>query len=413
MALFTQNPVTMIPPDQQSAGSTKGHAADLSSSSRSVKDPLAARLFAQSGSAVGSIQQQIDSIMGVLRSPIPQPDTYAVTDPNGNLIAWIGYNVVDNVVFQGGWFKQFYVGGTDAAHAVISSDAAGNVTINGATIILAGTGGTIVLDPSVPDITVTDLAGDIITIEPTRFTVFAVATNYQTRIENGVINVEDATTHKPAVQIAPDLVSMVGPAGSGTVLLQSLGDDGFVEVTGGSGAFDIKLDGTTGNISGQSVTVSDGTNVILLDPTSPVITVTSTTHLGRLGSGTVNVGDLSNVHARMDADTGSGGGSAGVYSTAGAHKATLEVLSGNGALCINGFTTQVVGPRLAAISAPSIATTTVTATAGAAYTATEQGMLNGIKTSTNQLNTDVVNLQTAVNDIRDRLKVGTGHGLTS
>ncbi len=407
MGLFTQDPVTMVPTDQQSAGSTKGHASDLTSTSRSVKDQIAARLFSQAGSAVASLQQQIDAIMQVLRAPVPQPATYAVTDPEGNLIAWLGYNVVDNEVYQGGWFKQFYVGGTDAAHAVISSDINGNVTINGATIKLIGTGGTILLDPSVPDIVITDLVGDVITLEPARFTVFALSTNYQTRIENGVITVEDATTHKPATQISPDVIGLVGPAGTSTIFIQSIGNDGFIEVLGGSGANDITLDGTTGDITATgSISGSSGAF-------SGVVVVSNASFFSRLGFGTVQAGSnaTGNIHARMDADGGSGGGSIYIFDTAGtSYLAGLDVVGGHGALCIGGIGQQVVGPRLAAISAPSISTTTIVATAGAAYTATEQGMLNSLKAAVNQLNADVISLQSTTNTTISRLQT---HGLTS
>lgn len=74
---------------------------------------------------------------------------------------------------------------------------------------------------------------------------------------------------------------------------------------------------------------------------------------------------------------------------------------------------QVVGPRLSAITAPSITTSTVTQTANATYAANEQAMLNSLKSSVNQLNSDVVSLQVAVNAIRTTLATGTGHGLTA
>lgn len=70
--------------------------------------------------------------------------------------------------------------------------------------------------------------------------------------------------------------------------------------------------------------------------------------------------------------------------------------------------TQVVGPRLTGVSAPSISTTTVTQTAAGTYGANEQAMLGSLKAAVNQLNTDVANLATAVNTIISRLQT---HGL--
>lgn len=74
---------------------------------------------------------------------------------------------------------------------------------------------------------------------------------------------------------------------------------------------------------------------------------------------------------------------------------------------------QVVGPRLAAIAAPTVTTTAVTLTAGGTYTANEQSMLASLKASVNQLNTDVANLEITVNLLRDALRIATGHGLTA
>ncbi len=206
-----------------------------------------------------------------------------------------------------------------------------------------------------------------------------------------------------SIVLDPSVPSIVLTGANGVITLD--GSDPSINVTSSSTSEVSSIDPVNGFMQ------TDGT--LTFQAISGVVTVSSASFLSRVGQGTVNVGDGTNIHARIDADSGSGGGSAGVYSTAGAHKATLEVIGGNGALCINGFTTQVVGPRLPAVTAPTINTTTITATAGATYTATEQGMLASLKAAVNQLNADVASLATAVNDIRARLAVGTGHGLTS
>lgn len=63
--------------------------------------------------------------------------------------------------------------------------------------------------------------------------------------------------------------------------------------------------------------------------------------------------------------------------------------------------TQVVGSRKAALTA---ATGAVVGTAGAAYTATEQGLINSLITLT-------TNLRTRVNELENRLASASGHGL--
>jgi hypothetical protein len=71
---------------------------------------------------------------------------------------------------------------------------------------------------------------------------------------------------------------------------------------------------------------------------------------------------------------------------------------------------QVVGAQLAAVTPPTPLTTSNTVlTAGATYTATEQSMINALKTAVGQLNADIFVLQTSINDLIARLVT---HGLT-
>ena len=159
MGLSTTTPVSLMNPKEQSAGAVKTQASNLTGNARNVQDAASQRLFGEAGAAVLSLQQQIDKIMGVLRGDIPQPSTLLITDPTGNPVAWLGYAIVNNVVYQGGWFKQFYIGGTDAANAVITTDINGNVTISGAEILLFGSSATIVLDPTLGIIQVVQTGG--------------------------------------------------------------------------------------------------------------------------------------------------------------------------------------------------------------------------------------------------------------
>jgi len=197
----------------------------------------------------------------------------------------------------------------------------------------------------------------------------------------------------------------------------------------GGTAFDnaplqIDVDGSL-SITNALITLTSAAGKIVIDPTIPSIVVTSTSTsdvssvdptngfvqtngvltfqalggaatvsngslLSRMAQGTYTVGDLTNVHARLDADGGSGGGSVNIFTTAAAFGAGLGVSGGNGALFINGVTTQVVGARKAGWTA---ATGTATRTTFATSTVTLSQLAEHVKA------------------LIDDLISGTGHGL--
>ncbi len=212
----------MIPASQQSAGSVNQTASRLNAGSRAVQDAAAQSMFQSTGGALSSLQDQIDNIMKVLRGPIPQPDAYSVADPHGNLIAWIGFNVFNNVVYEGGWFEQLYVGGTNPADAFLVASGT-SLTITDALIILNGPGGaTITLDPSVPSFVLDDGVAFSVTISP------AV----------GGVQVESTAggdvTHS---QITPSSVKIFNAAGLLNVSINSNSSihDGRLEIYGPGG----------------------------------------------------------------------------------------------------------------------------------------------------------------------------------
>lgn len=84
--------------------------------------------------AVG-LQQQVDQIVQGLAKQ-GSVTKVEVTDSDGGLIAWIGTKVSGAINYFGGWFQQLYIGGTGPEDAVIVADAAGDVTIDGASITL-------------------------------------------------------------------------------------------------------------------------------------------------------------------------------------------------------------------------------------------------------------------------------------
>jgi hypothetical protein len=87
-----------------------------------------------------SFQRQLDAFKQVLLAPPPPVQKFNVVDAMGALIVWIGSAIVGGVTYLGAWFGNIYIGGTDASNAPIVADAAGNVTITGATITLTKNG---------------------------------------------------------------------------------------------------------------------------------------------------------------------------------------------------------------------------------------------------------------------------------
>lgn len=136
MGLFTTIPPSILPPARQSAGSTGSNTAQVQAVARGTPYEQLAVLLGQSDR---TLQNQIDTIMSALRSPLPQPATYYVTNPSGAMIAWLGYRVVSGVTYQALWANQAYFGGTDPTNAPIIINGT-SVTINGATQIIVTNG---------------------------------------------------------------------------------------------------------------------------------------------------------------------------------------------------------------------------------------------------------------------------------
>lgn len=248
MGLFASNPPSLVPKGQQSAGSINQTASRLNAGSRAVKDTVAQSMFQSTGGALSSLQDQIDNIEKVLRSPIPQPDAYSVADPNGNLIAWIGFNIFNNIVYEGGWFEQLYVGGTDPTTAFLVASGT-SLTITDALIVLNGAGGaTITLDPSVPSFVLDDGSAFDVTISPLVSGVKVSATgiprwstSVQThsvtiRNRNNLLNVQLSSNNSindGRISVYDDL---------GTETFSVLGEDGSFTSSGSGSALSLALD---------------------------------------------------------------------------------------------------------------------------------------------------------------------------
>lgn len=259
MAIFTTTPVSIIPANQQSAGTAKPVASALSSN-RTVADSVVSALLTQAGTGIGSLQQQIDQIMRALRAPVPQPASVGYTDPKGNLIGWIGYNVVNNVVYEGAWFKEFYAGGDNASNALVTIKN-GQVSIDGE-IVLIGTNGTISINPAIPE-----------------FYVFDDTTKIRTIINgSGIVVENDTSGTEPSVTIAPDEISLTNSASAGVIFISSTGDDGEIQVFDATGLKFVKLDGPTGKVNASAGYEFNGVSGVtssgsVLSNVSPVTTI--------------------------------------------------------------------------------------------------------------------------------------------
>ena len=97
--------------------------------------------------ALNTLQNAINDIYQQM-TQTPTLEELTVVDPSGAMIGWIGDQVFNGVVYEGGWFKQLYIGGSDPSAAVISTDINGNVSIVGASIVVTSGNVTVTIDPS-------------------------------------------------------------------------------------------------------------------------------------------------------------------------------------------------------------------------------------------------------------------------
>lgn len=144
--IFTTQPVSILPATRASAGSVQYQVNQIQAQSRGTDHE---GTFQLTGDTITSLQGQVDTIMQALRRPLPLPETIAITDPNGVLIAWLGYQVVNGKTYDGIWAQNAYFGGTSPQDADIVITNSG-ITITNASFVIGGTAGSTikVYDPS-------------------------------------------------------------------------------------------------------------------------------------------------------------------------------------------------------------------------------------------------------------------------
>lgn len=91
---------------------------------------------------LSSFQDQINQTASVLRNPPPPLTELGITDSNGTLIGWIGARTVGNRNYEGAWFANLWIGGSDPSSAIIS------IIGSTATITISDNGMIQILDPN-------------------------------------------------------------------------------------------------------------------------------------------------------------------------------------------------------------------------------------------------------------------------
>jgi hypothetical protein len=140
MGVFTTTPVSILDQTQSSAGSIQLQVAQIQAQSGDVQDPSAQSLFNLTGAMGSSLQLQIDNLTATLRQPLPTPSSYSVSNPDGSLIAWIGYSSLSGTNYQGIWAKQAYFGGTGPQDANLVIRGGNFITITGGSLGTTNTG---------------------------------------------------------------------------------------------------------------------------------------------------------------------------------------------------------------------------------------------------------------------------------
>lgn len=117
MAIITDNPVSLVPATQQSAGAIKDIATRLvnAAKTRSEDDPIGL-----TGRALNSIQTQLNAQLAVLKSPIPLPQNLILTDATGRQIAEFGFTAMNSQQIYG--LAELDLVGNLAAFVGVSSE---------------------------------------------------------------------------------------------------------------------------------------------------------------------------------------------------------------------------------------------------------------------------------------------------
>ena len=165
MPIGTTQNNSVVSTAQQSPGSIRTIALNLKNAAGRSQD---AALWSSNGDALSSVQSQLDHLWNALKQNLPITNPVQVFSPSGSLVAEIGdfLDPSNNTSYEGIWANNLYAGGTGPASAEFIVTPSG-ITITNVKITETGPGGTIVLDPAVPDIVITSTANGSIKLDAT------------------------------------------------------------------------------------------------------------------------------------------------------------------------------------------------------------------------------------------------------
>ena len=310
--------------------------------------------------AVDSIQRQLNAVVNALQANTSVQD-FTVTDKDGALIGWIGSQVVSGASYVGAWFKQIWIGGTNAANAVISTDTSGNVTINGAMITLNSNGVTTTIQNTNSGLGVLSLksldngTGFWSAVTPFGFsladnTAFQVALLGSSGGHGALILKDNANSNNITLRTNPGGVRLAvfdgtdtGTVGPGTFLVNGTNVISAARVVTGTDVVTPKLNGGTIPTSGpvalngsqQLVAATAGTGISL-----GATSITNTGVTSAVAGSGISVSAATGAVTITNTQTSFPGGST--------HVAPLAALTGGGAqgslTFTNGVLTAFVDP---------------------------------------------------------------------
>lgn len=350
--------------------------------------------------------------------------------------------------FQGGWLKTFAVGGTYFGDAPFQVDVDGSLSITNALITLIGTGGTIVLDPNVPWMTIAD-SGDniwaILGIQTDAPKTITAATNASpvvvTIVGHGYVDGDTIIVAGATGNTAINGYRIVQVVNANTFTMTDI--DGVV--INGNGVYagtatatryyagglfqglaigtswdDYKLrafaDGSL-KIRDAEISLTSGDGTLLLDPDGPTFSITASasseeismdpingimqtdgTETFQASSGICTVFDASNISRVRPAtinisEIASGTPLARMDGDDGSGAGSMSIATTAGVDKVNFGASGGNGflkiNTQQVVSTRKSQPTKTTKTAGATYTANEQAMLNELKTWQNSVDTAI------------------------
>lgn len=118
----------------------------------------------------------------------------------------------DGAGHRGGWFKQLWIGGTGPANAQLSTDGSGNVSLDGASLVVSKTFGGVTNslsiapgNPFAAPLIADNGVGSTLSLGPLGITAEFPGTSLKTTISQTVVKIEDAAHY---AQMAPDFLDI-------------------------------------------------------------------------------------------------------------------------------------------------------------------------------------------------------------